>query len=188
MTMKGFTLIETLVAVTVLMLAIAGPLTTASRALVAAQVAHDQITTSYLAQEGVEYVRAIRDNAYLGAYDTGDASGAWDAFLTEVAACRATTAAPTKACSLDSSPLALSSCPSGVCPLLYIGSGGGVNHYTTAVTGVATPFRRSIQVKDVLDSTGVVVPNTVQAVSAVTWSFHNLPYTVTVTDYLTPWQ
>ena len=64
---RGFTLIETMVAVTILTLAVAGPLMTASRAIVAAQSARDQLTASYLAQEGIEYVRAMRDNEYLAA-------------------------------------------------------------------------------------------------------------------------
>jgi len=57
----GFTLIETLIAVTILTFAVSGPLYTAGRALVAAEIARDQLVASYLAQEGVESVRAMRD-------------------------------------------------------------------------------------------------------------------------------
>ena len=188
MSMKGFTLIETLVAVTILMLAIAGPLSAANSALVSARVSHDQIIASYLAQEGIEYVRSVRDSAYLSAYDTGDTSGAWNDFLTVAAVCRATASTPTKACSFDSIQATVSSCPSGVCPMLYLETIGGVNYYTTAAGSVATPFRRSIQIKDVLDGSGAVVQNDKQIVSVVTWSFHTIPHTVTVTDHLTPWE
>ena len=48
----GFTLIEALVAVAILALAVAGPLYAANRALVAAGIARDRLTASYLAQEG----------------------------------------------------------------------------------------------------------------------------------------
>lgn len=58
---KGFTLIETLVAVLLLATAIAGPLTIASKSLLAALVAKDQVTAFFLAQDAVEYVRFVRD-------------------------------------------------------------------------------------------------------------------------------
>lgn len=62
---KGFTLIETLVAISVILLALVGPLSIAAQALSAAYYARDQITAFYLAQEGVEYVRAVRDQNFL---------------------------------------------------------------------------------------------------------------------------
>ena len=64
---KGFTLVETLVAITILLVAIVGPMTIAARGLQSAFFAKDQITAFFLAQEGVELVRAIRDqNALTG--------------------------------------------------------------------------------------------------------------------------
>ena len=62
---KGFTLIETMVAITVLMTAIVGPMEIASKSLLSAYYARDQITAYYLAQEGVEYLRNERDMHYL---------------------------------------------------------------------------------------------------------------------------
>jgi len=44
---KGFTLVETLVAITVLMLSIAAPLTIAATALFSAYYARDEITASF---------------------------------------------------------------------------------------------------------------------------------------------
>lgn len=64
---RGFTLVETLVAVTLLVVAIAGPLTIASRAATAARVAKDQIIAYYLAQDAIEYVRFTRDSSCLTA-------------------------------------------------------------------------------------------------------------------------
>lgn len=60
-TKKGLTLIETLVAIGILSLSIAGPLALSARGLVFAKFARDQITAFYLAQEAVEVVRNIRD-------------------------------------------------------------------------------------------------------------------------------
>lgn len=66
---RGFTLVETLVAVFILMTSIAAPLTVASRALMTALVAKDQITAFYLAQDAVEYIRFARDTNKLVAAD-----------------------------------------------------------------------------------------------------------------------
>lgn len=62
---RAFTLIETLVAISVLLISLAGPLTLAVQSLNSAYYARDQITAFYLAQEAVEYVRAVRDQNYL---------------------------------------------------------------------------------------------------------------------------
>ena len=62
---KGFTLVETLVAISILMLAILGPLTIASAGLKNSLYARDQITAYYLAQEGIEHVRYVRDDNYI---------------------------------------------------------------------------------------------------------------------------
>jgi prepilin-type N-terminal cleavage/methylation domain-containing protein len=58
----GFTLIETLVAIAVLMISIAGPLVVASKGLTSALFARDQLMASYLAQETVELIKNTRDN------------------------------------------------------------------------------------------------------------------------------
>lgn len=85
-TPHGFTLIETMVAVSILALSVAGPLFTASRVLVATEISRDQLTASYFAQDGIENVRATRDDAYLTAYigtspRGADTSTAWSNFL-----------------------------------------------------------------------------------------------------------
>jgi Tfp pilus assembly protein PilV len=52
---SGFTIVETLVAITILMIAIAGPLTIAQKGLTASTYARDQMIASFLAQDGLEY-------------------------------------------------------------------------------------------------------------------------------------
>lgn len=58
---SGFTIIETLVAITILMIAIAGPLSIANRGLRVAQDSKEQMTALYLAQTQLEYLKNIRD-------------------------------------------------------------------------------------------------------------------------------
>lgn len=61
----GFTIVETLVAITILIISITGPMFIISQALKASYYARDQITAFYLAQEAIEYLRNSRDNVGL---------------------------------------------------------------------------------------------------------------------------
>lgn len=63
--MRGMTLIETLVAISILGVAIVAPMSLTMQSLAAAYYAKDQITASHLAQEAVESVRALRDGNIL---------------------------------------------------------------------------------------------------------------------------
>src|SRR3989344_8702148 len=67
---KGFTIIETLVAVAILMISIAGPLTIAHKGLLAAVYAHDNVTASYLAQDAMEYIKNVKDYNILRSTET----------------------------------------------------------------------------------------------------------------------
>lgn len=128
-TRRGFTLIETLVAVLLLTTAIAGPLTIAAKGLSAALVARDQMTAFYLAQDAVEYVRFVRDSNKLG-------GAAW---LEGLAAC-----AGADGCYIDTLTSDVAVC-SGACTAIqkYDDSGAVYYSYTQ---GVRTPqnFVRTI--------------------------------------------
>ena len=62
---RGFTLVETLVAISFLSVAIVAPMTLVSLSLAGAVQARDTITAYNLAQEGIEAVRAIRDGSII---------------------------------------------------------------------------------------------------------------------------
>lgn len=62
---KGFTLIETLVAITLLVIAITGPLQIAANALFSSFYARDEITSYYLAVEAIEYIKNSRDTLFM---------------------------------------------------------------------------------------------------------------------------
>lgn len=75
---RGFTLVETLVAVMLLSVAVVAPMSLASRSLGSAYYARDQITAFYLAQEAIEALRSIRDSQIL--IIAGSSSGVPDIF------------------------------------------------------------------------------------------------------------
>ncbi|MFA6445760.1 MAG: type II secretion system protein [Candidatus Paceibacterota bacterium] len=58
----GFTLIETMVAIAVLLIAVASPLVVSQRSISSAMSSKEQMVAFYLAQDAMEQVRAIRDN------------------------------------------------------------------------------------------------------------------------------
>lgn len=62
---RAFTLIETMVAISLLAVAIVAPMSLATQSLASAFYARDQVTAFYLAQEGIEAVRSIRDGNVL---------------------------------------------------------------------------------------------------------------------------
>jgi prepilin-type N-terminal cleavage/methylation domain-containing protein len=186
---KGFTLIETMIAVSILALSVAGPLYTASRAFISAETAHDQLVASYLAQESIEYVHAMRDNDYLAAYQAGgtNISGtAWSTFLSGSAA-GSVTQCRTSACTLDptrimgtGSGFSLQPCSGATCTPLYL-AGGIYTQQSGIIGAVRTPFTRTLQVIDISSTE-------VRVVSTVSWSFRGIPYSVSATSHLTSWQ
>jgi prepilin-type N-terminal cleavage/methylation domain-containing protein len=62
---KGFTMVETLVAIFILLLSITGPLGIAQSGLRAAFLARDQTIAFYLAQDAIEYIKNIRDTNFI---------------------------------------------------------------------------------------------------------------------------
>jgi len=90
----GFTLVETLIAVTILITSLVGPLVVAQKGLISANFARDQVAASYLAGEAVEYIRNKRDENALaglswlnGLYSCIDGKCAIDVINDAISAC-----------------------------------------------------------------------------------------------------
>jgi prepilin-type N-terminal cleavage/methylation domain-containing protein len=144
MTSKGFTLIETLVAVTLLATAIAGPLTIAAKGLSAALIAKDQISAFYLAQDAMEYIRYKRDSNCLAAAAAA-APCTTAVWLTGLVGSGLCSADATTACSIDSLADTVAACSPAPCAALNYDP---TNKYFSYTSGTATSqqYRRSVTI------------------------------------------
>lgn len=77
----GFTLVETLIAISIFSLSILALMAVLSQGISDTIYAKKKVIATYLAQEGVEYVRTLRDTYVL--YSVSGQSG-WDAFNTKL--------------------------------------------------------------------------------------------------------
>ena len=76
----GFSLVETLVAVTILLIVIVGPMTLAANATRGTNFSSEQVIASFLAQEGAELAQKNRDDTLLPFFVTpGTSNQGWNA-------------------------------------------------------------------------------------------------------------
>jgi type II secretory pathway pseudopilin PulG len=74
----GFTLVETLVSISIFTMSILGLMSVLASGISDSNYAKQKMTAEYLAQEGIEYVRNIRDTNVL--YNTSGAQVGWTDF------------------------------------------------------------------------------------------------------------
>jgi prepilin-type N-terminal cleavage/methylation domain-containing protein len=159
---SGFTLIETLVAVSVLLISLMGPLTIASKGLSTALFARDQVVAFYLAGEAVEYVRNIRDTNILNGRP----------WLAGLDACLAG-----NTCSIDIRSGVVSDCAGSCAPLRYDPS----TLFYGYTTGSASPFRRNILIQTVnADEVLISV--------SISWQTGVLTKTFSIREHILNWQ
>lgn len=168
---RGFTLIETLVAVLLLSTAIAGPLTIASKGLSAALIARDQMIAFYLAQDAVEYVRYVRDSNKLDS----------DPWLTGLSACTGA-----NGCTIDPTSGTVAAC-SGTCSLINKYDDGAGHVYFSYTLGSVTPqqFRRTVALA--APSTGETTEEVLTV--SVSWRAQSgVTRTISVRENILDWQ
>ncbi len=111
---KGFTLVETLVAIFILVLSTTAPMVVAQNGLRAAYLARDQITAFYLAQDAMEFVKNVKDDKGLVIlYDSIPNKSTWLDYLGD---CKIK-AQPLSGCTIDTlkgTNDGIEECPVGV--------------------------------------------------------------------------
>lgn len=148
---RGFTLVETLIAISILILAVTGAFAAAQNGISSAIFSKDQIIAFYLAQEGVEYVRNVRDQNGLqglpwlrGVAEAGDPCEIGSKCRVDAVAASGN----------------LVRCPITGCPNVKLNGSGFYAHDS----GTDTQFNREIILSE-------VVPNKEVAITVkVTWS------------------
>ena len=163
-TEKGFTLIETLVAITVLLLVIIGPITVAQKGIQNAYYANEQLTAVFLAQEAIEGVREMRDEAALDAYPSSSNTDTWTAWYGTNGSALPSGCTTGTGCAFDITDGRLEVCDGSTnynCRLRYNSATG---RYSYAAGGVESPFTRRVYIGNSVTNGGVSVE------VRVTWS------------------
>lgn len=169
---KGFTLVETLVAIGILSIAILGTFTAVQSGLQDSGVSKDRITAFWLAQEGMEYIKNIRDENAL--HNLSGVSTNWLHGLSE------NNGDPCyfgKTCKIDSPLKQVTSCGGGFgsCPVLNEDSATGLFGYNGGWP--ATYFKREIQFsQNSADEILVTI--------RMSWTSRGTPYSFQVTESL----
>lgn len=175
---KGFTIVETLVAITILMIAIAGPLVVASKGLFGANLAKNQMTASYLAQESMEIVKNVRDNNL-------DSGLNW---LNSLASCTFSAACDASAIDGVGTLPSIIPCLGGniggskPCPIYAETNGYG---HTSGAGATATKFTRKFYIHAATGSGACTSDDECGVTVLVFWDEGTTPYTVVLTSEIT---
>jgi prepilin-type N-terminal cleavage/methylation domain-containing protein len=170
---QGFTLIETLFAILIFSAAVVSLLAIAGKGINATAQVKNETIAFYLAQEGIETVRNIRDSNY-----TSGAAN-WDDGFAGITDCSAATG-----CYLDFQ--------GGAAPVLSPNSGNSdevylANGLYTNQSGNVTGFRRLVQVVPVA-SGGGGNPEEYLVITKVSWNSKGVTRTVELRTIIKKWQ
>ncbi|MHB1316869.1 MAG: type IV pilus modification PilV family protein [Minisyncoccota bacterium] len=174
----GFTLVEVLVAISILSIAILATFTAVSNSMRATNFTEDQITAYYLADEAIEYIRNKRDSNSIKNIDSA-ASGGTYPWLSGIAQVAGDPCFPGKVCYVDVPSNTITACSSDAssCPFILYNSSFGLYGYSS---GSSTPYKVSVTM-DNLNSTEVSI------IAQVSWSSQGVVKNYTQTLVLRNW-
>ncbi len=178
---RGFTLVETLVAVSILSVSILAGFTAVQGSLKNSSLSKDQVTAFFLAQEAIEFVKNIRDENALT--NLGSTPTHW---LNRLAEDSSDPCWFGNVCRVDPYQYSISSVnaivfcgtSSGSCPVLnqsISGSTTGLFGYTAGWP--ASRFKREIQFEQ-------ITANQIYITVTVTWNMGTVPQTFQVKQLL----
>ncbi|MDQ5901330.1 MAG: hypothetical protein QG580_45 [Patescibacteria group bacterium] len=151
---SGFTLVETLVAIAIFATAITGLIVISGRGINDNVFVKNKLTASYLAQEGVEIIRMMRDNAALA----NPSSDYWENFINNIDVCYSPDG--TDVCWVDPAGPSIGPCDNQICENL------GYDEYT-GIYGYGfeeSIFNREVRVVPVEDYEEILI------ISDVSWT------------------
>ena len=154
----GFTLVETLVAISILTMSILGTFTAVQSGLATSSFAKDQVTAFYLIQEAMEYVRNIRDDNGLTNLYALEFGGSQVHWLHGMSSVPSDPCYFGRTCVIDSPTKTMTTCPGGfgTCPFLRQNSTSKLYGHSTFAGWQETKFRREIQFEQVTNEEIVV--------------------------------
>lgn len=168
----GFTLVETLVAISILLMAVVAPLGILARDITVVFGVRDKITALYLAEDAVDYVKYKIDTNF-------NTPQYW---LTGLDSC-----VGGGACQVDSFSDTITSC-SGTCSLLNINLSTGVYGYSS---GSPSKFTRTVTVQGITPTTNdpyfKTAPQEVEIKATVSWQDHGTTRQTTVSEHAFSW-
>lgn len=134
-TQQGFTILETLIAIFILVLSLTGPLVFAQNGLRTSRLARDQVTAFLLAQDVIESIKNLRDQ-------NGLTNQPW---LTGLEPC----IGDGTSCSIDTTfdELAINLCGGGICPKMKFDPISGQYSHTGPEDSV---FSRTIYLREIV--------------------------------------
>lgn len=181
--LTGFTLLETVVAVILIVFALAGPFTLATRGIFAAKFAKNKLIALNLAQEGIEIIRTFRDNNFL----TNQAS--WDAgikdFYGQDTQADVFCPEPCTALAAQQAPNYHYQTCGASCPPLKTDPTTGLYSYGSGQDSI---FTRTIRVETGVFDAQVPSGDQLKVISIVAWSESGIPHQVRLEEVLYRWQ
>ncbi len=185
---RGFTVVEAMVAISILLLSITGAFTVAQSSLQSTSYAKNKTAAYYLAQEGLEYIRHLRDNNGLKMLKDRTGTVTWlDGFAKPGAGNPCSDSAP---CYVDSTneigsePIV---CPESGCPLFYLNVATGQFQYVDKHDlTVPSTFRRTITI--IPQSIDASTDDQVRVRVVVDWDQNGVPRSLEVSENLYNWQ
>lgn len=190
---NGFTVLETLIALTVVAVGVVGTLTLSSQTVMGSRSSQHEVVASNLAREGIEVARALRDSNWLGIEAGELTDDKWDNGLYATGndyTARAVFGG--REWSLDYQFGDIVACRENC--RLYLDEMTGI--YSHDASGTKTVYRRGLTTKPICDDHTVVnitcpggkIKVGVQVLSTVEWEEQNHTSSLTLEERLYNWR